>query len=231
MSIPDLTIFVPSKGRPNSVKALWVEFERTCTAKTQVVFVLDDMNDAPMSIKSRMDFKMMIAPSGRRGMCDALNFAFDQYRAHESLGFAVGFMGDDHRPRTHGWDETYLSALDELGTGFVYGDDLFQGEKIPTQVAMTTDIPLKLGWMTPPEFQHLYVDNYWKALGEGIGRLKYLPYVVVEHMHYLNGKAEKDGNYEAVNNVSVASLDAHAWKQYLRSGKMQKDIDSVRELL
>jgi len=171
----------------------------------------------------------MEVPSGRRGMCDSLNSAFNDLS--NGLGFAVGFMGDDHRPRTVGWDAAYLNVLYNLGTGLVYGNDLLQGEIIPTQVAMTTDIPKTLGYMIPREFQHLFVDNVWKDWGNGIQRLEYLPDVVIEHLHPLAGKAVMDGNYEAVNSGAIATADGTSYKAYHSSGRLRADITRLQGLL
>jgi hypothetical protein len=90
-------------------------------------------------------------------------------------------MGDDHFPRTHGWDQAYLDALRELGTGIVYGNDLLQGHRLPTQCAMTADIVRRWGYMALPTLRHMYVDNFWRDLGNAADCLRYLPEVVVEH--------------------------------------------------
>lgn len=223
----DLIIFVPTRGRPDSAMSLQVTFEELCTAKTQVVFVLDadDSSNYPTNLNK------IVVNTTRRGMTQALNLAFRRFRDEGRLGFAVGFMGDDHRPRSRAWDSRYLEELERMGTGFVYGNDLFQGERIPTQIAMTTNIPLKLGGMVPDELHHLYVDDYWKAIGTGIGRISYLDDVVVEHLHYLNGKVTPDEGYHVVNSSKMAQHDARAFKQLRRLGKLRSDISSLKELL
>lgn len=47
----------------------------------------------------------------------------------------VGSMGDDHLPRTPGWDKLVCEALDELGTGVAYGDDLAGTPVLPSAAA------------------------------------------------------------------------------------------------
>lgn len=162
-------------------------------------------------------------------MVDALQAAYLQVK--ESLGFAVGFMGDDHRPKTIGWDSSYVAALEELRTGFVYGDDLLQHDAFPTQVAMTSDIPNALGYMTPLEFQHLCVDLIWRDWGIAIDRLRYLPDVVVEHLHPLSGKVQTDAGYDAVNSSAVANHDSAVYRDYHESGRFDSDVDKLRQLL
>lgn len=229
---PDLTIFVPTRGRPDKFIDFWSEFESTKAGNTVCVFVLDEDDELFYRYKAekRDGVNFVVAPPTARGMVGALNWAFRALNDSNSLGFAVGFMGDDHRPRTHGWDIRYLEALRSLGTGFVYGNDLLQGERMPTQVAMSTDIPNALGWMCPPQFEHLCVDVIWKDLGDGIGKITYLPDVIVEHMHPLAGKAYNDRNYRQVNNILLARRDGDRYNTW-HSEERLANIEVLSKLL
>ena len=124
----------------------------------------------------------------QRGLVKALNYAAPMYVEEYE---AIGFMGDDHRPRTTGWDSAYLDVLRGLGPGYVYGNDLLVGERIPTHVAISSSIIKSLGFFGPPGFTHLCVDLTWKDMGEALGRLFYLENVIVEHMHPAAGKWKK----------------------------------------
>lgn len=144
-------------------------------------------------------------------------YALNTGAAEVALGhhsFAVAFMGDDHRPRTVGWDQRYVTELGALGTGFVYGDDTIQGENIPTQCAMTTNIVSAFGRMAPEGLRHLYVDNYWRDLGKAAQCIRYLPDVVIEHCHPCAGKAEWDEGHIRVNAPEVWSHDDAAYQNY-----------------
>jgi hypothetical protein len=127
------------------------------------------------------------------------------------------FMGDDHRPRTQGWDSMLIDALDELGTGLAYGDDLHQGEGLPTAVAMTADIVRELDGMVPPGMIHLYLDNFWLKLGKDLNAIKYLPEVVIEHCHPVWGTGKMDAGYQEVNAPEVYSADRIAFESYINS--------------
>lgn len=206
----DLVVIVPSRGRPEALEELRRAFEETCTADTQLLVVVDEDDPAASAYTGYV----LTTPS--HSMVEALNSAA-AYLADPLLvssPFAIAFMGDDHRPRTVGWDQAYLDALRELGTGIVYGDDGFQGENLPTQVAMTSDIVRALGYMAPPKLTHLFVDDYWKALGQGIGCLRYLPDVIVEHMHPFAGKAEWDEGHRRVNDQAMYKRDRFAYQAY-----------------
>jgi hypothetical protein len=96
---------------------------------------------------------------------------------------ALASLGDDHLPRTPGWDLRLLEAIAGMGgTGFAYGNDLLQGAALPTAVVVSSNIVTALGWMCEPSMRHYCIDNVWKDLGEGAGCLAYLPDVIIEHL-------------------------------------------------
>lgn len=218
----DLVVVVPSRGRPTHARAMLAAFETTCTAGTQLVFAVDD--DDPLAARYPEELTALL-PS--RSMNEALNLSAV---ALAGDAFAVGFMGDDHRPETVGWDQAYLDALRGLGTGIVYGDDLLQGERLPTQCAMTADIIRALGYMTPPSLTHLYLDNFWLSLGTKAECLRYLPDVVVEHVHPLARKAQWDDGYARVNSSAMYARDEAAFNAYCASGGFAADVAKVRAL-
>lgn len=227
----DLVVIVPSRGRPGEIAALAMAFWDTCTAGTQLVVVIDADDPSRRSyhdaLRGMPNVPYILEQPPGNTMVTALNLG--ALMAAER-GFAVGFMGDDHRPRTFGWDRAYLDALRDLGTGIVYGDDGLQGENLPTQVAMTSDIVRALGWMALPGLRHLYVDNVWKALGAAADCLRYLPDVLVEHMHPFAGKAELDDSYARVNSAEIAGHDLDVYERWLGSGAAVDDVSKVLEL-
>lgn len=224
----DLVAIVPSRGRPQAAAEMAATFRDTCTADTRLVFAVDRDDPTfedylPLSDPgNQVDVFIHPAPSS---MVVALNFAA---RHVSQFVHAVAFMGDDHRPRTVGWDRTYLDTLAELRTGIVYGNDLLQGENIPTQVAMTADIVRTLGHMAPPTLTHLFVDNYWLDLGNGAECIRYLPDVIVEHLHPFAAKAAMDDGYARVNDPQMYARDGAAYTAY--APQLMADILKVRAL-
>ena len=211
----DLVVIVPSRGRPHTVAEISEAFEQTCTARTVAWFAVDNDDAEVEAYAAAAGGRAYVAPADNISMVDALNRAAVYFASGAEGPAALGFMGDDHRPRTEGWDRAYLDALDDLGTGIVYGNDLYQGERIPTQCAMTTDIIRTLGYMAPPDLKHMYVDNAWLALGRAMGRIRYLPDVVIEHMHPVAEKAEWDEGYARVNAPEVYRRDQAVYERWL----------------
>jgi hypothetical protein len=226
-----LDVIVPSRGRPQAVRELVEAFASTSTADTRLTVALDE--DDPEHAK----YIDAIYGSGiathathpNRTMVEALNRVAVGLAASDYPPFAVAFLGDDHRPRTAGWDAAYLEALRELGTGIVFGNDLLQCGNLPTQCAMTSDIVRALGWMCPPTLRHMYVDNFWRDLANLAGCLQYLPEVVVEHMHPFAGKAPLDAGYKRVNARDVYAADQAAYMTYTTE-QLFADAAKVRSL-
>lgn len=228
----ELLVIVPSRGRPHAAAELAAAFAELSEADSRLVFVVDS-DDPDMAgygnVTQAHPPVGLLVNTGPRTMVAALNVAATALLASFPNAAAVAFMGDDHRPRTAGWDAAYLGALATLGTGIVYGDDLLQHENIPTQVAMTADIIRTLGHMAPPPLTHLFVDNYWKDLGAAAGCLRYLPNVVVEHLHPFAGKAEWDAGHRRVNTPSMYGRDQAAYSAYA-AAHLADDIAKVRAL-
>lgn len=211
-----LAVIVPTRGRPGNAARLAEAFRETHALDAVPVFVAD-WNDPELPgyrkllEQERIPRLIVRQDSTVRGMVPALNYAARKYA---ELYEAVGFMGDDHLPRTANWDSRVMDELDSLEPRIVYGNDLLQGAALPTAVFMQSRMLQALGFMAPSQLQHLYVDNYWKALGEATGSLRYLPDVIIEHIHPAAGKAAMDEGYRAVNSREVDTSDRTVWESY-----------------
>lgn len=224
----ELTIVVPTRGRPENMLRLARAFAETCTAGTQLYFVMDQGDPAALQFEKMYQVatayspRTHIAQFQNSGMVDALNNGARHIRTKY-----IGFMGDDHLPRTVGWDQRYIESLDN-GNVIVWGDDLLQGENFPTQVAMPTKVVDALGWMAPPQFHHLCIDLVWKDWGLATS-YEYLPDVIVEHLHPANGKATLDEGYLRVNSIEVCSSDSAKYYDYRDNGGLATDVAKLKE--
>ena len=218
----DLAILVPSRGRPNAIASLYAELARTKTVADLIVVVDDD--DEQMNEYIELGVTLFVVKRDGKGMAKPLNKAASHFKdAYRHFAF----LGDDHRPRTQEWDKAFVTALDELGTGIVYGNDLFQAEQLPTAVAMTGNIVHALDGMVPPGMIHLYLDNFWMQLGKDLAKIRNMGHIIIEHLHPVAGKADWDDNYREVNAEEVYSADAKAYYDYITS----EDYKSLLEKL
>lgn len=140
----------------------------------------------------------------------------------------IGNWGDDHVPRTDGWDKAVTAALRE--PGIAYGDDMFQHEKLPTAPFISAAIVNALGWYFLPELEHQFVDNAVRDVGVQLGRYHYLPDAIIEHDHPFAGKSTWDPGYERANSEGVIERDRVAYERW-RETRMAADIERVRQSL
>jgi hypothetical protein len=218
-----LVVICPSRGRPDKALEAYQSFIHSkCNSDSDMIFVVDE--DDETMLEYRVPF---MTPPHDGGMGNALNAAaaalVEQYDY-------LGFVGDDHRFRTPCWDTHITKTLKKAGGGIAYGNDLMQSINLPTQVFMDSSIVEALGWMALPGAKHLYLDDTWKALGEGLDRLFYFPEIIIEHMHPASGKAEWDEGYKRVNDQSVYSHDQAVFLDW-RDNDYVTDIAKARAAL
>lgn len=220
-----LMLIIPTRGRPQNAVELIAELRRTMRkTTTRVVFACDE--DDPMlaeyqAIDWGQDWRISMVTAERLKMNGTLNkWAVTYAHDHE----VVGFMGDDHRPRTVGWDYMLEGILITF-PGVAYGNDLLQGRKLATASFISSKYILKMGFYSPPRLIHLYLDNFWMELGRATN-LHYLDHVVIEHMHYTNGKAEQDAGYVEVNSDIMYNHDKAEFSRF-----MSEDWSSIRASL
>lgn len=226
----ELAVIIPSRGRPNVVHELVTTYKTTILQNTVLYFSLDSTDpDVDEYTKNAfMHYGVEVCISDNNSMITALNAGAEMALSIDNP-FALMFAGDDHRPRTYGWDAFYLNELKKFGTGMVYGNDLFQGPNIPTQIAMTSDIVKALGYMALPTLKHLYLDNWWLELGRAANCIAYLPDIIVEHMHPAAGKATMDENYARVNSTEIHNHDKQKLAEW-RVSLMPEQVRKLKEL-
>ncbi len=239
---PELVVVVPTYRRQTNVMRLLDAMVETCRANTHVIFVTpDDRDSAPLEIavteaRKRMNYLVgvNILSYPKRERAQGVTIPLNRGVATALLmlnPYAVAYLGDDHLPRTVGWDAELLAALRTRGGGFAYGDDMMHGEQLPTAVAISSDIIRALGWFALPTLRHLYIDNVWKTLGECTGRLIYLPHVTIEHMHHERGVAALDKTYETgLMETPGAATDQSEFHRWVHSTVVLRNVTQIRRL-
>lgn len=210
-----MCVVVPSRGRPENAERLAQAFKDT-GAEADLYIVIDNDDPKWNEYAKSENYKKLPADNKTGGCAKSLNTGavllldITKYPLYDYFVF----MGDDHLPRTPGWDKAFIQALGH-NTGIVYGDDLLQGANLPTAYGMSRDLVNELRGMTFPGCIHLFFDNFVKQLGLDLEYLKYLPNVIIEHMHPLAGKTEMDEGYERVNATKIFDQDLLTLQRYL----------------
>lgn len=223
--ITELCNIVPSRSRPHNIERMvqaWYDTE--ATSKLMVMVDEDDPTlDGYFSATDGHTFAQLIV-GPHEGLVATLNRG--ALSAAQFFPY-VSFMGDDHLPQSLRWDQRFRDVLFGLKTGFVWGNDLHEGELLPTAIWMTSNIIKRLGYMATPTFRHMYVDLVWRDWGDNIGFSRYLEDVVIEHLNASWDKAPTDAQYEStwpLIETERPIYDAHI------AGDEHREIAELRQL-
>jgi hypothetical protein len=234
-----VVVVVPSRGRPNAARDTILSIRETVAmVGTRTIIAVDSddptldeyremLNVLPARTYRDHPTLVILSPEETGNLVMATN-TVSMRVANEDPHSIIGNLGDDHRPRTYGWDKEVIDALSE--PGIVYGDDLIHGVNLPSAPFISAQIVLALGWYALPTCDHLYIDDSWRELGIALGRLHFLPDVTIEHMHPAVGKGEWDDGYERANGMAGELHDKAAFDKWMSYG-LSGDADRVRRSL
>lgn len=229
-----VVVVIPTRGRPETARDAVAAIRETAVRVATSVVLAVDADDPALPAYRALRWPGRLGPSTTLVVLES-DETGDLVRATNTVSLRVaredpsaiiGNLGDDHRTRTPGWDRAIEEALEE--PGIAYGDDLLQGELLPTAPFISASIVLALGWYALPACRHLYIDDAWKAIGEEAGLLRYLPDVVVEHCHPGAGKAEWDAGYERANAADATEADRLAYLRWRNGPLFAADLENVR---
>jgi hypothetical protein len=234
--VRNVVVVIPSRGRPErAMAAVEATRSRAVRVATHVVLAVD--RDDPTLPEYRARFPqglggwlamVVLEPDETGDLVRATNTISMRIAATDPTAI-IGNLGDDHMVRTAGWDRMVAEALDQ--PGIAYGDDLLQGAHLPTAPFISAEIVNALGWYALPRCRHLYIDDAWRELGNALGVLRFLPDLVIEHMHPAVGKAETDEGYRRANAESVVEHDRAVFQSWRRSSRFQRDVAKVRRAI
>lgn len=235
----DLAVIVPTRGRPGNIDRLIDAWDFTNAWGSADLILSVDADDPEIeNYRALFDafrrrsgdplFSLQIEPVWRPMVhkLDRVAVAVAEQRSH----FALAFAGDDHVPETIGWAQRYLTVLREMGTGMVYGDDGYQGAKLSTEWAVTSDVVRAIGRMVPAPVEHLYCDDAMMDLFGAAGALRHLPEVRIEHRHPVAGKAVSDDQYKRVNDNAQYRKDRAAYESWKGTVLHAEQIDKIKSL-
>jgi hypothetical protein len=224
-----MLVICPSRGRPDAASELQKTFLATRQdERSQLVFAIDS-DDVALEDYAQHARGLTIHVGPAAGsMNAALNGAAHALLHADHDVTVVGFVGDDHRFRTAGWDVAIGSLLADH-PGVAYGDDKNWGERLPTMWFLSRQVAGFFG-MGLKTLRHLYIDNYWLELAGAADCLTYLPDVVIEHMHPAYGKGEWDESYRRNNSPEMYGADGTEFARW-KSQRMPQDVALLRELL
>lgn len=190
-----IAILIPSKDRLEDLKILLQSWKETTVGLSDLIVGVDIDDHNYDELKS----ELLIEEYQPQPFLRILN---EMAVKHAPNYKYLCFMEDDCRFITPNWEETFINAMKEIGDyAIVWGEDLVNHDRLVGIPFMDSKIVDVLGFMSPPSLKCLWVDYFWKRVGQDLGTLRYHPHITVEHRHYSTGKREKDGVSEVVDNT------------------------------
>jgi hypothetical protein len=220
--VKDLLVITPTRGRPWHLQRLAVALADTCALGTDLAFYVDD--DDPR-LREYRELGLPGFLTGPRDTLTALTNRIALERAGEYRFLAS--LGDDHVPRTPGWDRELCGEIERMGgTGFAWGD----GSRwvIPEAIVMSSNIVDEekgLGWMALPRCGHYKIDDAWLMLSCATGLGRYRHDVMVEHMQFGIPYNPLDPN------SGMKALKDQTYADALQPEKMSADVVGYLEWL
>jgi len=173
----------------------------TDLSKLEIVLYIDENDHNSRQIRHSTISVVKIV--GRPG---ATMGSMNQACYEASHGRHVMLINDDVIFRSPRWNERILESAECFpdDIALIYGNDLDQGEAVPSFPILSRTACEVLGELCPRGYWHLHIESHlldiFKQLARlGHRRICYLPDVVFEHVHYAVGKAPIDPVYQKKN--------------------------------
>ncbi len=193
-----ISLLLPTRGRPQHVRRLFASIRET-TARLDSVEVILYVDEDDVGSHDLTDDRFRVTPI--IGPPDTMG-SYNTACLRRARGDIIMLANDDMVMRTEGWDER-LRAVDREFPDKVYlayGNDLFKNRGWCTFPVMSRSTCELLVDPYPTVYQGAFIDSHLVDIFQRLSRLgaqrvRYVPDVVFEHLHYRVGKSEFDETY------------------------------------
>jgi hypothetical protein len=191
------------------------------------VYVLHDNNECEIYdpiLKKYPSINNLCIPSGITLMEKINVYAIDIANKYKY----VGFIGDDIVFRTK-WESEFVNFLSKEKFGLAHANDLIHvGGGLATHPFITSNLIKAVGFFGCPAVDHHYFDNYWMRMVGETGTVKYFPEIIMEHVHPIVNKAEKDALYHKIENEFLNNNIKY--KEYIRKN-FYNDANKIKNYI
>lgn len=197
-----IAVLIPTRNRPEGITRV-VESARATAKDFRILFYVDD--DDKESVHEILKHPTSIvryAVGPRIVLSNTWNVLANAALTMYPEIDIVMQGNDDIVFETPGWDSQVIAAFAASPDKIlmVHGSD--KSSHQPSSIGKFGPHPFvhrkwieTLGYFTPPYFSSDFGDTWVNEVANAIGRRQYIP-VVIEHMHYLFGKAKMDSTTE-----------------------------------
>lgn len=221
-----ISLLVPTRGRPLNVARMAESARATASSEIEFIFRVDD--DDPDAMPARMDYSDTTVLIGSRTTLSQL------WNECQLAATADIFMQCDDEVifRSDGWDQKVMSAFADYPDriAFVHGQDLHQPAGTFGALGFLHRRWVDtVGYFPPPYFSCDYGDTWLNDVANAIGRRRYLPDVITEHMHPIAGKGVWDVTH--TERLMRGTADDTPGLYASLAGKRAEDADKLRTVM
>jgi hypothetical protein len=185
-----ISLLVPTRKRPERLRVMIDSVKRTANVMPQILCYLTP-DDESYNWADYAPTQFIVGP--RLTMSDLWN-ALIPYAS----GDIFMLCADDVIFRTPGWDveveKTFQAVPDKILLAFC-DDGGPSGKTFSSLPFISRRWVEVVGYFTGPGFSADFSDTWPHDVAHMIGRKRFIPNVLIEHVHWLWGKAPKDQTY------------------------------------
>ncbi len=227
-------IILPTYDRPELFERFIKSHQEYSSEHSKVFAIVDETEskiNEYLNIFKAYDVAYFICP-GKQQFTVKTNFALEEINKLISSGQLnkpthYSSHGDDVVLCQKDWDIKLMEACNGESFHIVYPNDGRRPD-LPCHWTTTTEIVDVVGFIALPVVDHMFVDNFWKIVGDRLSTMKYMEDVHIKHLHWAWGDSVKDRSYQ--HSDSLYQSDERKWNKYL-SDNMESMLQKIKEEL
>lgn len=214
-----LLIKFPTRGRPERFINVLDNYINLAANKEKLYFIVSVDQDDPTVTPEFLDttiskhHNLIVYVGKSDNKVHAINRDMDKAPPFDILLLA----SDDMVPIVHGYDDIIRSKMNTYypdTDGVLWFNDGLQGNGLNTLPIMGRKYYQRFGYIYNPIYKTAWCDNEFTEISKILGRQTYFPEVIIEHRHFINGKAPIDSTY--IKNDNGADEDTEIYKSRRR---------------
>ena len=236
-----ISILTPTRNRPNNCERFIKSIYNTTWERgaVELLFYVDNDDPALGSYRSlekhcKKEYVGFHDVRFIAGKPQSVSISWNNLAA-ECTGDVIIMGNDDLVYQTDGWDNILEKELEQYEQDKIYVawfEDKINGEKHCAFPIVSREWYNCLGRFTPGCFNFGYNDTWIFEVGKLLDRCHFIPSVVVEHLHFSQGKSEMDDTYARNRTQEKGNLYAKDEVIFNKTRNIrQDDRDKLRRLI
>jgi len=182
------SVLIPTKGRVENCKRAIQSIRSTALDPVEIVVGVDG---GERGLYAGLDADRVVVLEDNRG-CSA---GMHVLQGH-ATGDALMAGSDDFVWLTPGWDRIFMDMFKADPFIVPYWKES-PGEHQGACLGSVSRQWYEVAGFFPPHFRHFLADNWISDIAKAVGKLVYVPEVVIDHMSFKYNKAAYDATYYA----------------------------------